>query len=112
MNRSKPSGISEKVIRLLDIYTMIAQKKFPSVPILKDQLSISERSVYRYLEIINMIDAIEYDQERKGYTFTSGDRIKKLSLSDNELLVLFAAGEAISHLGGDLGQGFLAGVRA
>lgn len=106
MNKSKPSGISEKVIRLLDIYTMIAQKKFPSVPELKEHFTISERSVYRYLEIINMIDAIEYDQERKGYTFTNGDRIKKLSLTDNELLVLFAAGEAISHLGGDLGQGF------
>ena len=50
--------------------------------------AISERSVYRYLEIIGMIDAIEYDLERKGYTFTNGDRIKKLSLAANELLVL------------------------
>lgn len=106
MKLAKPAGISEKVIRLLDIYTMIAQKKFPSVPVLKDHFNISERSVYRYLEIINVIDAIEHDQERKGYKFINGNRIKKLSLADNELLVLFAAGEAISHLGGDLGQGF------
>jgi hypothetical protein len=35
-----------------------------------------------------MIDALEYDPERKGYTFTNGDRIKKLSLAANELLVL------------------------
>lgn len=68
---------------------------------------MSERSVYRYLEIINMIDGIELDQERKGYAFTNGDRIKKLTLSDNELLVLFAASEAVSHLGESLGQGFL-----
>lgn len=102
----KPAGISEKVIRLLEIYTMIAQKQYPSVPFLKDHFRVSERSVYRYLEIINMIDGIEFDQERKGYAFTSGDRIKKLSLSDNELLVLFAASEAVSHLGESLGHGF------
>ena len=104
--KSKPAGISEKVIRLLEIYTMIAQKQYPSVPFLKEHFHVSERSVYRYLEIINMIDGIEFDQERKGYAFTNGDRIKKLSLSDNELLVLFAASEAVSHLGESLGHGF------
>jgi predicted DNA-binding transcriptional regulator YafY len=106
MKRDKPAGISEKVIRLLEIYTMIAQKRFPSVQFLREHFHVSERSVYRYLEIINMIDGIEYDQERKGYAFTNGDRIKKLSLSDNELLVLFAASEAVSHLGEPLGHGF------
>jgi predicted DNA-binding transcriptional regulator YafY len=106
MNNTKPSGISEKVIRLLEIYTMIAQKHFPSVLSLKEHFHVSERSVYRYLEIINMIDGIEFDQERKGYTFTNGDRIKKLTLSDNELLVFFAASEAVSHLGEPLGHGF------
>jgi predicted DNA-binding transcriptional regulator YafY len=106
MKGSKPAGISEKVIRLLEIYTVIAQKHFPTVSFLKEHFGVSERSVYRYLEIINMIDAIEYDQERKGYAFTNGDRIKKLSLSDNELLVLFAASEAVSHLGESLGHGF------
>jgi predicted DNA-binding transcriptional regulator YafY len=106
MKEGKPSGISEKVIRLLEIYTMIAQKNFPSVAVLKEHFGISERSVYRYLEIINMIDGIEYDQERKGYKFTNGDRIKKLTLSDNELLVLLAASEAVSHLGESLGESF------
>jgi predicted DNA-binding transcriptional regulator YafY len=106
MKAGKPAGISEKVIRLLEIYTMIAQKQFPSVPALKEHFHVSERSVYRYLEIINMIDGIELDQDRKGYTFTNGDRIKKLTLSDNELLVLLAASEAVSHLGESLGHGF------
>jgi predicted DNA-binding transcriptional regulator YafY len=106
MEPGKPAGISEKVIRLLEIYTMIAQKLFPNVPSLREHFHVSERSVYRYLEIINMIDSIEYDQERRGYKFVNGDRIKKLHLSDNELLVLFAASEAVSHLGQPLGQGF------
>jgi predicted DNA-binding transcriptional regulator YafY len=103
---SKPAGISDKVIRLLDIYTMIAQKKYPSVAQLAERMAVSERSVFRYLEIINLIDAIEFDPERKGYLFTNGDRIKKLSLKEEELTVLLAAGEAVSHLGKSLGDSF------
>ena len=97
MKNSKPAGISEKVIRLLDIYTMIAQKKSPSVPNLREHFKISERSVYRYLEIINVIDAIEYDQERKGYTFTNGDRIRKLSLTDKRSSTGFTPGCQMSR---------------
>jgi predicted DNA-binding transcriptional regulator YafY len=106
VNSSKPAGISDKVIRLLDIYTMIAQKKYPSVAQIAERMAVSERSVFRYLEIINLIDAIEFDPERKGYLFTSGDRIKKLSLKEEELTVLLAAGEAVSHLGKSLGESF------
>jgi predicted DNA-binding transcriptional regulator YafY len=103
---SKPAGISDKVIRLLDIYTLIAQKKYPSVTQLAEHFKVSERSIFRYLEIINLIDGIEFDQERKGYFFTNGDRIKKLSLRDDELTVLLAAGEAVSHMGRSLGESF------
>jgi hypothetical protein len=67
MKAGKPAGVSEKVIRLLEIYTMIAQKQFPSVPSLKEHFHVSERAVYRYLEIINMIDGIEYDRDRKPF---------------------------------------------
>lgn len=103
---SKPAGISEKVIRLLDTYTLIAQKRYPSVSSLMERFGISKRSVFRYLEIINFIDPIEFDQERNGYVFTHGDRIKKLTLNEKELLILLAAGEAVSHLGEPLGESF------
>ena len=106
MKSSKPSGISEKVIRLLDVYTMIAQKKYPSAQFLKEHFNVSERSIYRYLETINLIDGIEFDQERKGYVFTNGDRIKKLSLKEEEFTVLLAAGAAVSHMGKSLGESF------
>ena len=106
MKTHKPAGISEKVIRLLGIYTMIAQKKYPSVQKLKEEFGVSERSIYRYLEIINLIDGIEFNDEMKGYVFTNGDRIKKLSLKEQELVVLLAAGEAVSHLGKLLGENF------
>ena len=96
---NKPAGISEKVIRLLEIYTMIAKKQYPSTSTLMERFGVTERSIYRYLEQINLIDAIEFDRENNGYRFTHGDRIKKLRLGDQELITLFTAGEALSHLG-------------
>lgn len=103
---NKPAGISEKVIRLLDIYTMIAQRQFPSITSLMEHFSVTERTIFRYLEQINMIDAIEFDRERNGYSFTNGDRIKKLRLGDQELITLFTAGEALSHLGATFRNNF------
>lgn len=96
---TKPAGISGKVIRILDAYTLIAQNTYPSVALLKDKLEISERSVYRYLEIINMIDPIDFDRERDGYKFTNAARIKKFRLSERDFLLLLAMGESVSHLG-------------
>jgi len=104
--QAKPTGISEKVIRLLDTYTLMAQKRYPSVSSLMERFGVSKRSVFRYLEIINFIDPIAFDHERNGYKFTNGDRIKKLTLTDNELLILIAAGEAVSHLGEPLADNF------
>jgi predicted DNA-binding transcriptional regulator YafY len=98
-HKSKPAGISEKVVRLLESYTLIARKEFPSVKRLMEHFHVTERTVYRYLEIINFIDPVEYDREMDGYKFTHGDRIKKPAVSEQELLVLLAAGEAVTHLG-------------
>jgi hypothetical protein len=36
MKNTKPTGISEKVMRLLETYTMIAQKHHQSAPFLKE----------------------------------------------------------------------------
>lgn len=95
----KPAGISEKVIKILKAYTIIANGKYPSARQLAEDLEAAERTVYRYLEIINFVDPIEFDREKNGYKFTHGDRIKKLILSDDAMLALFAMGEAVSHLG-------------
>lgn len=96
---ASPAGISEKVIRLLEVYTLIAQSKFPSIDSMMERFQVARRTVFRYLELINIIDPIEYDRDRGGYKFTNGDRIKKPMLSDEEFQTLLAAGESISHLG-------------
>lgn len=94
-----PAGISGKVIKLLNIYTMIAQNKYPSVESITDRLEVGQRTAYRYLEIINLIDPIELDKDRKGYKFLNGNRIKKLALSDDEFYLLMTIGATVSHLG-------------
>lgn len=104
--KSKPAGISEKVIRLLDIYTLIAQGCYPSVDYLSDRFDASKRSIYRYLEIINFIDPIEFDKERKGFRFVNSDRIKKLTLSEDQLLMLLVMGETVSRLGVQFKENF------
>jgi predicted DNA-binding transcriptional regulator YafY len=102
----KPAGISEKVIRLLEVYTIIAQGRHPSIASLMEQFGVTERTIFRYLEQINIIDAIEFDREKNGYLFTHGDRIKKLRLDDQELITLFTAGEALTHLGASFRTNF------
>ena len=104
--RVKSTGISEKVVRLLEIYSIIAQKKFPSVGYLAERYRVSERTIYRYLSMIGSIDLIGYDRDREGYTFINGDRLKKLILSDEELITLLTAGEAVSHLGTTFQESF------
>jgi len=102
-----PAGISEKVIRLLEIYTLIAQNKFPSLDLLMERFHVSKRTIFRYLELINIIDPIEYDKEKYGYKFTTGDRIKKPALNNEELQAILAAGESVSHLGSVFKENFL-----
>lgn len=102
----KPAGISCKVINLLDIYTMIAQNKFPCVDSLAERCEASRRTIHRYLEIINMIDPIEFDRDRNGYKFVNGDRIKKVFLTDDELLMLLITGETAANLGRNFKKSF------
>jgi predicted DNA-binding transcriptional regulator YafY len=97
--RSRTLNIPEKVLGLLEIYTLIAQARHPSVTLLMSRLAISKRSVFRYLGMVSMIHPIVYNPEQKGYAFAEGNRIGKLKLSHEELLVVLAAGEAVSHLG-------------
>ncbi len=103
----KPAGISDKLIRLLEIYTLVAQNKFPSLALLMERFHVSKRTVFRYLELINIIDPIEYDKEKEGYKFTAGDRIKKPALNNEELQAILAAGESVSHLGSVFKENFL-----
>lgn len=97
--KDKIHGFSEKIIRLLEIYTLIAQDRKPTIHDLTNKYDVCERTIHRYLRIINSIDPIERDQKSGGYKFIKGNRIKKLVLSDDQLAFLIAIGEMSRHLG-------------
>ena len=104
--RLSSSGISDKVVRILEIYTLLAQNRYPDVSYLTEKFEVSRRSVFRYLEIINMLDPIKLDEDRKGYRFVKSDRIKKLALTEDEFTLLLTFGETVSHLGSPLKDHF------
>ncbi len=99
-------GFSEKFIRLLDIYTLIAKDRKPTINDLMNKYNVSERTVHRYLRTINQIDAIENDRQGGGYKFTNGIRIKKILLSNDQLGFLMAVGEMSRHLGKSFKENF------
>ena len=104
--KSEGAGVSDKIVRLLEIYKKIAQNLYPSVESLAGEYKASKRTIQRYIKIIRSIDDVEYDHHHKGYRFTGIDRLKKLSLTRSELITLLTAGEAVSRLGGNLGSTF------
>ncbi|MBI5639805.1 MAG: WYL domain-containing protein [Nitrospirae bacterium] len=91
--------MKDKVRNLLDLYAIIAQNRYPSISSIRERFSLSERSVHRYLKIIDSIDSIELDRERGGYKFVNGTRIRKLALSEGQFQLLMIMGEAAAHLG-------------
>jgi predicted DNA-binding transcriptional regulator YafY len=104
--KENPAGISEKVTRLLELYSMIAENRYPSLDSLAAHFGVTRRTVHRYLEIIRAIDAIDFDPDRKGYFFASGSRLKKLVISREDLATLLTTGEAVSHLGRTFQENF------
>lgn len=104
--KGRSAGISDKVIRLLEVYKMIAMDHYPSARQIADMFQVSQRSAYRYLKIIGSIDPIENDREHGGYRFIGGDRFRKVSLGEDDLVTLRAVGEASSILGVDLAGRF------
>ena len=103
---AKPAGVKDKVINILDLYTMIAQNKYPSVSRLVERYSVTERSIHRYLDIIRRIDPVVFDREKGGYRFEHGDRIKKLILDKEDFMFLMMTGETMAHLGSPFKKSF------
>ena len=103
---AKPTGISEKIIRVLKAYTLIAQNRCPTVADLMNRFDVTERTVRRYLANVDRIDPIELDRACGGYRFVNGGRIKKVQLSDEDFLMLITIGETVAHLGDPLKKSF------
>ncbi|MCX8028223.1 MAG: transcriptional regulator [Thermodesulfovibrionales bacterium] len=97
--RDKPAGIAEKVINLLKIINLIEQGNCPSLKRLAEETEVSERSVYRYLNIINFIVPIVFDRQKGGYRFQRQDIKRVIPLSNKEIALLSALSDITRQLG-------------
>ena len=97
--KDRSAGISEKVTRLLELYSLIAENRYPTLDFLAEYFGVTRRTVHRYLEIIRTIDAVDFDPDHKGYFFPTGSRVKKLVTSRDDLATILTTSEAVSHLG-------------
>lgn len=104
--KNKPSGIAEKALRLIGIYHTLIQKQYPSIETLCDRYEVNKRTIYRDLVILNLTEPIELDKDHKGYKFIHEDKIRKISLSDQEMMVLLSVGDLASRLGPDFKDGY------
>jgi predicted DNA-binding transcriptional regulator YafY len=105
--KNRVSGISEKVTRLLELYSLIAENRYPTLDFLTEHFGVTRRTVHRYLEIVRTIDTIDFDTERKGYFFPTGSRVKKHVISRDDLATILTTSEALSHLGRTFQNNFL-----
>ena len=105
--KNRSAGISEKVTRLLELYSLIAENRYPTLDFLAEHFGVTRRTVHRYLEIIRSIDAVDFDPDHKGYFFPTGSRVKKLAISRDDLATILTTNEAVSHLGKTFQNNFL-----
>ena len=97
--KNRRTGIPEKIIRLLELYSIIAENRYPTLNFLAEHFGVTRRTVLRYLEIIRTIDIIDFDPDRKGYFLPNGSRVKKHVVSKDDLATILATSQAVSHLG-------------
>jgi predicted DNA-binding transcriptional regulator YafY len=104
--RDKPAGITEKVINILKILNLIEQGKAPSVRILSEVCEVSERSIYRYLNILYSIVPIFYDSKLGGYRFENERALKVIPFEKKEIALLSSLMDLISKSGKDIQKTF------
>lgn len=103
----KPAGISEKVINLFKIINLIERGEFPSLSRLAEETEVSERSIYRYLNIINFIIPILYDKKKGGYRFENDKALKSIPVTLEELALILALSDLTNQIGGTLKETFI-----
>jgi len=97
--RDKAAGITEKIINLLNILNHIEQGKYPTVEKLAELCEVSERSIYRYLNIIGFIVPLTYDSEKGGYRFLNEGALRAIPFDIKELALLSALSDMTSQIG-------------
>jgi len=89
----------EKLHRIWEILKLLDQKETVTTKILSEDLGVSERTIFRDLEVIYSHFPVIFDKENKTYRFMEGYSLQKLKVSKDELMTLLLSREIVSKLG-------------
>lgn len=103
---SKPAGIAEKVINIMTILNLIERGRHPSAKELAERLEVSERSIYRYLYVINQIVPVVYDSKLGGYRLTNPEARKVIPATNREIALLLTLEDLLSKSSQSLAKTF------
>lgn len=90
VKKDKQAGITEKIINLLTILNMIESKEYPSIEDIARRCEVTERTAYRYLNIINFIVPLSFNKEKGGYEFLQSNSKKVITIDEREKILLKA----------------------
>lgn len=76
--------MSEKIHRIWEILGKLDQKEALTPKTLSEAFGVSERTIYRYFEVISSHFPVLFDREAKTYKFIEGYSLQKLKVSKDE----------------------------
>lgn len=92
--------MSNKFDALMTILNKLDQSEKVTKQSLMDDLEISERSAYRYIQILqNSGFRIKYDRQKQGYSFEDGFSLAKPNVSVEEMLAISLAKRMLGTFG-------------
>ncbi len=94
--------MSEKFHRVWEILNRLDQKEALTPKSLSEDFSVSERTIFRDLEVICSHFPVIFDREARTYQFMEGYSLQKLKISKDELMTLLLSREIVSKLGAPL----------
>lgn len=94
--------MSEKLHRIWEILSRLDRKEVLTPKTLSKELGVSERTIYRDIEVISTNFPVLFDRETRTYKFMEGYSLQKLKISKDELMTLLLCREIVSKLGAPL----------
>ena len=95
----------KKYYRVLKILNLLNEKGKVKIPDLADEFAVSERSIQRDIERVNMTFGLE-QTDKSEYSFAPGVSLKEMRLSGEQMSALIFMHEIFKGMGGAFSKSF------
>lgn len=100
LKRKGTHGVSYKIVNILKLMNFFDSGASYTVKELAQKLTVTEKSVYRYLETLKTAYIPIYrDPVSMRYSFYTGYTLKKIGLTNDEISILITLKRLVSNLG-------------